>query len=466
MFESDVVCVDVETTGASPQHDYITEIGIVEIRRDGAVREWSTLVNPGGRIPSFIEQLTGITNEMVATAPTFAQLADELQQRLSGRIFVAHNARFDYGFIRSEFKRLNLPFHAETLCTVRLSRQLYPQYFKHNLDSLIERLGLEVTERHRALADARVLSVFLQRLPQEHSQNTLRDAITRAMTKPALPPLLDPDTVDDLPEAPGVYVFYSEDNTPLYLDKGSNLHSKVLSHFNAGQEKSRRFIPEIARIEWHETAGEIGTLLLETRLARELQPQYNRHPRQEEHDLCTWGWMPRQESERRLKLLRAAETDFNEIGDLYGLFASPRRAAEALRKLARAYQLCPRQLGLEAGGAGQACSALAAHDCRGVCVGKEHPFQHDIRLAEALSRLKLQSWPYPGPIGIKEIFGRREELHIFDRWAYLGTARDEVEAKQILADRACITFDADIYKLLTRYVKASDIHVVPLQRQG
>lgn len=148
--------IDLETTGANPVHDRITEIGIVEV--DGA--RWSTLVNPKRSIPEFIQHMTGISNAMVADAPTFDQVAAELGQRLQGRLFVAHNARFDYGFVRHEYQRLGQRFQADVLCTVRLSRRLFPEHHRHNLDSLIERHGLAADDRHRAMADADLIWQF------------------------------------------------------------------------------------------------------------------------------------------------------------------------------------------------------------------------------------------------------------------------------------------------------------------
>src|ERR1700693_4895500 len=118
-----IVFVDLETTGATATADRITEIGIVEVS-DRGVSEWSSLVNPEARISEFIERLTGISNAMVATAPTFASLADEVMARLQGRLFIAHNARFDYGFLKNEFKRAGQNFRATVLCTVKLSRKL------------------------------------------------------------------------------------------------------------------------------------------------------------------------------------------------------------------------------------------------------------------------------------------------------------------------------------------------------
>jgi DNA polymerase-3 subunit epsilon len=146
--------VDLETTGGLPGADRITEVGVIEVDGFEVTGEWSTLVNPGAAIPGPIQALIGITNEMVAAAPSFAELAEELHARLAGRLFVAHNARFDYGFLRREFERTGLKFSARTLCTVRLSRRLYAGHASHNLDSLIARHGIACKARHRALGDA------------------------------------------------------------------------------------------------------------------------------------------------------------------------------------------------------------------------------------------------------------------------------------------------------------------------
>ncbi|MGZ5073391.1 MAG: 3'-5' exonuclease, partial [Usitatibacter sp.] len=177
--------VDVETTGTTPTGDRITEIGIVRVEDGELIEEWSSLVNPQCSIPEDIQALTGISNAMVRDAPTFAELRREVLERLEGRLFVAHNARFDYGFIKNEFRRAEIAFTAEVLCTVRLSRKLYPDAIGHSLDAIIARHGLEDavaadpapdiagaspprrTGRHSALGDARVLWRFVQRIYRE-----------------------------------------------------------------------------------------------------------------------------------------------------------------------------------------------------------------------------------------------------------------------------------------------------------
>lgn len=460
MLDHPIACVDVETTGTSPQYDRITEIGVVEMDPDGAIREWSTLVNPQARIPPFIEQLTGISNAMVETAPTFSQVAAELQQRLAGRIFVAHNARFDYAFIKNELKRLDHDFRADTLCTVRLSRRLYPQHYKHNLDSLIQRLGIHVEDRHRALADARVLSAFLQHLPQEHDAATIDAAIRHVMAKPALPAHIPEGLVDDIPEGPGVYLFYGDNDMPLYIGKSTHLRSRVLAHFSGDHRSTKelRISQQLKRVEWRETAGELGALLLEAQLVKQMQPIHNQRLRRE-NDLCSWQLLPSPRGGNSLALKHAADIDFGSTADLYGMFTSQRKALQTLRDLADAHRLCLIQLGIEKPSRGHAtpCFGHQLKKCHGICVGKEEVRQHDTRLMEALSKLKLQSWPHPGAIGIKETFGSREEMHIVDHWSYLGTARNENDVDLILASGEKPAFDLDTYKILARHISGRKV---------
>ena len=463
LFDRPVVCLDVETTGVSPQNDRITEIGIVEIGMDGSVNEWSTLINPQTRIPEFIERLTGISNAMVKSAPTFDQVADDLLERLKGRVFVAHNARFDYAFIKSEFKRIDTSFRTDTLCTVRLSRKLYPQHHRHNLDSLIERLSIQIEERHRALADARVLMHFLQRLPQEHDNEAIQQAIRHVMAKPALPPNIPVSMVEDIPESPGVYLFYGDNEMPLYVGKSNNIRSRVLSHFSGdhGSTKELRISQQLKRIEWRETAGELGALLLEAKLVKELQPIHNRRLRRE-NDLCSWQLVDSPKGGKTVMLKYAADIDFGRETNLYGTFTSQRKAVETLRNLADAYKLCLIQLGLEKPSKGNAspCFGYQLKKCRGVCIDKEPHIQHDLRLMEALAKLKLLAWPYHGPIGIKESYGLREEIHLVDHWCFLGTARNEAEVSQILEDAPQAVFDLDSYKILKQHLNKSGNEII------
>src|SRR5919108_4921562 len=173
LYEAPLAIVDVETTGTHPARDRITEIAVLEVDRWQVPCEWSTLVTPGEAIPAEIQALTGISNDMVEAAPRFRELAEELHGRLAGRVFVAHNARFDYGFLRREFDRAGIKFHAPAVCGVKLARRLYPRESGHDLDSLIERHGLACEARHRALPDAQALWEFLRIAAEEHGEDVL-----------------------------------------------------------------------------------------------------------------------------------------------------------------------------------------------------------------------------------------------------------------------------------------------------
>jgi DNA polymerase-3 subunit epsilon len=442
--------IDLETTGANPVRDRVTEIGVVEVDGD-RVTTWNTLVNPGRPIPEFIQQLTGIRNDMVAGAPSFAEVADELAGRLQGRLFIAHNARFDYGFVRNEYQRLGQRFRADVLCTVRLSRRLFPGHPRHNLDSLIERHGLKPGDRHRALADADLLWQFWRLLQEDPGSAALADAVAQQLQRPSLPPHLDPAVVDDLPEAPGVYRFLGDGDALLYVGKSVNLRQRVLSHFGADVREPRemQLAQAVRRIDWEETVGEFGALLLEARQVKQDRPLHNRRLRGSE-DLCSWRLDEVAAGDFRPRLVSGADADFAH-GELYGLYPSRRAALTALRKLAEAYRLCPALLGLDPPAApGRPCFAFQVHQCSGACAGKESIGVHSARLMAAIAKLKLDAWPYPGPVGVveRDDFLDVEAVHVFDGWRYLGTARSEADVHALLADADAARFDSDIYKLL------------------
>ena len=440
--------VDLETTGATASADRITEIGIIEVDEDGAVREWQQLVNPGTRIPPFIEQLTGISNEMVAAAPPFAAVAEETLRRLAGRLFIAHNARFDYGFLKNEFKRLGVTFRAPVLCTVKLSRTLFPEYKRHNLDSLIERHGLAADARHRALADAQLIRQFWQKIHVDRSSDEIAAALKVQNARPSLPPHLDPEILDELPDIPGVYLFYADNNLPLYVGKAKDIRKRVLAHFAADHSSAKEMAlaQQVRRIDWIETAGEIGALLKEAALVKQLQPAHNRQLRKND-DVCTWTLVDEGEGWLRPQLASPRELDMGIRSACYGLFKNGKEATEVLRALAGEHNLCDALLGLEKITPGKPCFGHQVKRCKGACVGSEPYARHTMRLVGALSRLKLVSWPLNGPALIRE----GDEAHLIDGWRYLGTVRSDEEIHALLA-AGRPQFDRDTYRILAKYV--------------
>ncbi|GHU05947.1 hypothetical protein FACS1894158_10600 [Betaproteobacteria bacterium] len=456
-----LVFVDLETTGANFANDRIMEIGLVEVGRNDqdSVREWSALVDPGVPVPPFITGLTGIDTAMVEGAPSFAQLAPELLEKLRGRLFIAHNARFDYGFLKHEFKRLGIDFHATNLCTVKLSRALFPEYHRHSLDTLIERYGIAVDDRHRALADARVLWELWRRWHDLLPEDTIRGAVERITGRPELPPELDPAMLDDLPEAPGAYAVFDKEGALLAARRAANIRQQVFAYFSP----ARRGLPPVSkawRIEWREAAGELGARL------RELELTAGR--RQASGELCSWHLVHHGNGDFRPVLVFARDIAFAHTEDLFGLYHGRREAMQALRKLVEAHHLCHSLTGLDNGGskAGEACIAYRQHNCRGACVGKESVALHGARLMTALAKFKIRPWPCSGPIALieRDEFGMREDAHVINAWAYLGTASDETTLWSMLAGAAenpeTPPFDPDIYRIIGRCLKEGRLRII------
>lgn len=177
-----MVFLDIETTGGSPADSRITEIGALRVENNQVVGQYSQLLDPQQPVPSFITRLTGITDDMVHGCPTFAAIADELDDFLQDAIFVAHNVSFDYGFIKESFRRHGTPFNKDRFCTARLSRRLYPEQRRHNLDTLIKVHDIAVANRHRALDDASALYEFYMKAVAQHGLQVFA-AITAIMVR-------------------------------------------------------------------------------------------------------------------------------------------------------------------------------------------------------------------------------------------------------------------------------------------
>ncbi|MEM5345133.1 exonuclease domain-containing protein [Paraburkholderia azotifigens] len=286
-----IVFVDLETTGGSVGEHRITEVGVVEVGPNGA-SSWTTLVDPGQPIPPFIQQLTGITNDMVRGAPTFAAIAADLFARLDGKLFIAHNASFDRGFLRSEFQRAGFAFNPDVLCTVRLSRALFPAEKRHGLDALVERHALVPSDRHRALADADLIWQYWQRLHGLVPIEVLRSQIDKTMRRFRLAGDITEDLIDTAPAGCGVYAFYGESDAPLYVGRSVRVRQRLRSHLTGERRSSKemKLAQQVRRVEWRATGGEIGALLAEAQLVAALRPPHNRVPRVSRADPVDAPW--------------------------------------------------------------------------------------------------------------------------------------------------------------------------------
>jgi DNA polymerase III subunit epsilon len=477
---TDLVFVDLETTGGNAAHHRIIEIGIVRLRAGVLIEEWSTLVNPGCVIPPYIESFTGISNDMVGSAPRFADIGrvvlDKLKPAASAPVFVAHNARFDYGFLRAEFRRAHLPFCAPVLCTVKLSRRLFPGELRHNLDAVMERHGLACSARHRALGDAQVIRDFWITLCREVPEGRLAAAARATIGAVKLPPHLPAGLADELPEGPGMYRFFgaragAEGEALLYVGRAGSLRSAILGHFaddaaagRAAGSRGAALQEAVRRIDWEETAGELGAALLELEALRAQTPLYNRPVKTAERSVT----VKLAEDAAALAIVPVDGLEPCELEACFGIFHAPQDARKALGEIARARELCPKILGLEERAG--SCLAHQLGRCRGACVGKEPLILHAVRLQMALASLKLKAWPFPGRVALRErsAFGA-EVLHVLDRWRYIGTAHSDEELTSLARQAGPQEFDPQLYKVLARHFARHarlDWHDLEAQRRA
>lgn len=452
MLPTKLAFVDIETTGGRTSYDRIIEIGIVLVENNKVIKTYSTLLNPQAHIPDQITGLTGITPEDVEHAPTFREVAPDILELLKDYVFVAHNVRFDYGFLKSEFKRLEKSFSAKHFCTVRLSRKLFPTEHHHNLDSIISRLDIPCKNRHRALDDASAIQLFYQKVQGLFPEEVFQEAVQTVLKKPYLPIKLSEKALESLPEAPGVYLFYANEEMPLYIGKSINIKERVLSHFSGDIHSplEMKIAQQVESIETITTAGELGALILEGRLIKKMLPLFNRMLRNKRELVA----LKKHEGENgylSVTMEVITQTPLLELESFLGFFNSRKQAKTFLSELAKEYALCEKLLGLEK--TTSSCFGYRLDRCKGACIGKESSLAYNLRFISAFAKTKIKPWPFPGPITIEETSELQEKTEYFlvDKWCLLGTVTADVYGShnETLRDYA---FDLDTYKILVRYL--------------
>ncbi len=444
---SSLAFVDIETTGNSPVYDKIIEIGILRVEENKVIDQFSTLLNPGMHVSPFIESLTGISKQDLERAPFFEDKKEEILQMLAGCIFVAHNVRFDYGFLRNEFRRHSISFTSKHLCTVKLSRFLYPQHTRHNLDSLMERFDISCQARHRAFDDAKVVWEFYKKLQTEFPDRRISEAISYVLKKPTIPLHLSEKKLNDLPESPGVYIFYGDVSTPLYIGKSKNIRERVLSHFSSDYTSSKemQLTQEVKHIETIKTCGDLGAQLLESQLIKKMQPLHNRKLR--EKRLLTYLKKTTDKNGYDTVVLEHKKSiTVDEIENVLGVFRSKKQAKDLLNNLVKERGLCQKILGLQS--TNGSCFAHQLGWCKGACVGKEKALFYNIRFLQAFYDYKIKKWPFAGPIFFEEKDDEgNKEIFLIDKWCIIQrTIISEYTQEVKTYD---YSFDYDAYKILS-----------------
>ncbi|MGI4873839.1 MAG: exonuclease domain-containing protein [Janthinobacterium lividum] len=477
--------IDIETTGGQPAIDRITEIAIFVHDGQQVIDQYTTLLNPGRAIPPFITQLTGITNDMVADAPRFHEVARKVVEMTEGCVFVAHNVRFDYSFIKKEFADLGYNYSRKTLCTVRLSRSLIPGQPSYSLGKLCKSVGIPLNGRHRAAGDAEATSILFGRLlkitqdsdaaaeadeaatlarvdalapagraPDGAKKPSARRvaSVVQAIKTALLPPLITPELVAALPQETGVYYFHNEAGEVIYVGKSINIYKRIQQHFavDVKSRKSLDFKNSIADITYELTGSELVALLYESHLIKQLKPAYNRAQRRSVFPAGVYLKMDEQ-GYKRLYYGRAdarnSEIPIIALGNQY-------KAQGFLYHKVAKYNLCQKLCGLYK--TDSSCFAYQVHQCQGACVGQEPPESYNERVDAAIDSITYEheSFVVIGP-------GRRAEeksLVVIENGRYVGfgyvdetfTARKLADFRQAVKPYAD---NKDVQQIIRQYVR-------------
>lgn len=369
--------IDVETTGTGASYGKITEIAIVRHNGEVVTETYNTLINPECNIPWNITRLTGITNEMVASAPKFYEVAKKIVELTAGRIFVAHNAQFDYSFVKEEFKRLGYDFKRKTICTVKLGRKLLPGHRSYSLGNICADLGIQITDRHRAIGDALATAKLFDLLISQN--NLLESSLFVQQTYP-----LPTDKIAAIPGKTGVYYFYDSQGNIIYVGKSKDIHQRVLTHFSNSQtKKAIEMRDNIADVSWEETGSELVALLLESSEIKKHKPLYNRRLRR---SAFNFGLFSFEDTDGYLHL------KINPIEDEdipLTTFHFHQEGIDYLHNLAEKYALCKKLCHLD--NCSGECFQSQIHHCQGACTGLESAANYNLRVNKSVHALQYRS---------------------------------------------------------------------------
>ena len=368
--------VDIETTGGSARNERITEIAVYLHDGNEITGEFVSLINPERNIPYFITNLTGITNEMVENAPRFYEIARKLIEMTEGRTFVAHNARFDYSFIRQEYKSLGYNFKRSVLDTVALSRKLLPGHSSYSLGNICKDLDISITGRHRAAGDAlatvRLLELLIAR---DIELNGALSPLIRNSRISKLNPRLDIAKIENIPEEPGIYYFYNEKGDLIYIGKSRNLQQRISTHLsNNTTNRAMEMRDLIADIDWEPTGSELIALLKESFEIKLNKPVYNRAQRRTGFQ---WGIFSFFDQNGYINYRYG---QINDDSVPLSVFTSKEKTKSKLISLVENFSLCQKLSGLyETDGA---CFHYQVGICKGACIGNESPGDYNERASK------------------------------------------------------------------------------------
>lgn len=364
--------VDIETTGGKPKDSRITEIAIVITDGKKVIKTYESLVNPERKIDFYVTRLTGIDNKMVESAPKFYEIAKEIVEHTEGMTFVAHNVGFDYSHIKREFAELGYEFKRDTVCTVQLSRKVFPDEASYSLGKLTKSLGIVLNGHHRAMNDAVATTDLLHLLLEEGKEELASQRKNNI--------LYERLSVNELPNKTGIYYFRNTENEIIYIGKSKNIRQRVKTHLaNYSTKKGQKIIESISSIDFLLLGSELISLLKESDEIKSHAPIHNRQQRKR---LYPWAIYAYQGTDNYLRLTIAKTTD--SLGIHIKGYQSKMSAQSALFGLNEKYNLCQSLNGLYKTTKNQPCFHYTIDQCKGACIKEESFNDYNCRVQQLI----------------------------------------------------------------------------------
>ena len=458
--------IDLETTGGRPRADRITEIAIFvyDAEKEEVIDSFVSLINPQVAVPDFITRITGIDNAMVKDAPPFYEVARKIVEMTKDAVFVAHNVRFDYGFIQHAFRRLGYSYSRKQLCTIKLSKKIFPGFASYSLENLCKYLNIPNEAAHRAWGDAEATLRLFQKILNEQKKSAQPESLSLEMALNRLPPNLDRGVMDALPDETGVYYFYNREKEILYVGKSTSIRKRVLSHFQSAHKSSRtlRMIEQIHDVGFEITGSELIALLLENEEIKRLQPPFNRAQRRVQYKFGVYALEDPDSGYIQLYV----DTYQDSHNPLAG-YATRGQAENALKGRGRKFQLCPKLYGAEKGSG--RCFHHHIHICLGACIGEEEAEIYNERVRQAMTALSygrddLGSFLI---VGDGRDFEERSVVWIdrggYKGYSFLPAERLAQDIQQLLGSITPREELPDVQRIIQGYVRKNPKEVIPLK---
>ena len=373
--------VDIETTGSYAAGNGIIEISVQVFDGENVVEKFESLINPGQNIPRYIQAFTGITNEMVTDAPYFEEVAEKVYTILQGNIFVAHNVNFDYSFVKNHLQLYGYTLNTKKLCTVRLSRQIFPGYPSYSLGNLCHSLGIELENRHRAGGDAAATVILFKLLLQNDTNDAITASLKRNSKEQTLPPNVPKAHFEALPSTPGVYYFHDSKGKVVYVGKAKDIKKRVNSHFsnNSDSKQKQNFVRHVHAISFQATATELMAAILESTEIKRLWPSFNNSQKKPED---VYGIFVYEDQAGYMRL--AIEKKRKNSNPIY-TFHYKVDGHGVIQKLMKEFDLCPKLCFMQTDN--DECQGIIENHCHGACEKKEDPKVYNDRILQAIASL-------------------------------------------------------------------------------